>query len=70
MTSRAEQPMTVEWIRARRTDHARRVADLTLEEISTREAAVVQDMVKRLGLKIAPAESQRLQTAGRETTAL
>lgn len=69
MTSRAEQPMTVEWIRAHRTDHASRVADLTLEEISAREAAVVQEMVSRLGLTIAPAESEQPRPAGRETAA-
>ena len=67
MTSRAEQPMTVEWIRARRTDHARQVADLTLEEISKQALPVVAEMVRRLGLTTAPAESQQRRAASSES---
>jgi len=69
MTSRAEQPMTVEWIRARRTDHARQVADLTLGEISMRAVPVVEEVVRRLGLTTAPAESQQRRAAGGEASA-
>lgn len=69
MTNRAEQPMTVEWIRARRADHARQVIDLTLGEISKRAAPVVEEVVRRLGLTTAPAESQQRRAAGGEASA-
>lgn len=57
--NRADQPMTVEWIRARRRDHAREVAGLTLGEVSARGLSVVEETVRRLGLTTAPAESQQ-----------
>ena len=61
MTSRAEQPMTVEWIRVRRAEPAREVANLSLRQVSDREAARVKEMAERLGLSLAAAESQRLR---------
>ncbi len=64
MTSRAEQPMTVEWLRIRRAEHAREVANLSLRQVSDREAAIVNEMAERLGLSLAAAESQRLRESG------
>jgi hypothetical protein len=51
--------MTVEWIRARREEHAREVANLSLRAISDRENATTKEMARRLGLSLAPAESPR-----------
>lgn len=61
MTNRAEQPMTVEWIRARRAEHAREVAGLTLQQISEREAATVKAIAERLGLRLAIVKTERLR---------